>query len=86
MEQWRKVIEDEGASIVGISRVSLARDDCYYGECNLGNMLTDAYVNYYAMNETAENGNWTPAAIAIQNAAGIRSSLPTGGKFHTLFP
>lgn len=68
----------EGVRVLGTSKVALSRAECST-ECNIGNLLTDAAVQYYI--DYAEEGEWTRAAIAITNDGGIRTSLSAGSKF-----
>ena len=50
------------------------RSSCWTGECNLGNMVTDAFVFYYA-NMSASPKQWTEASIAIQNSGSITAPI-----------
>ena len=61
---------------VGYSFVFLdaRKPDCMLKECNLGNVVTDAFVFHYA-NQTASDAQWTNASIAIQNSGSITSSI-----------
>ena len=62
--------------VVGSSFVFLdaKRPDCMLKECNLGNVVTDAMVFYYA-NQSANNAQWTAASIAVQNSGSITASI-----------
>lgn len=75
---WRNLINEQAIITIGESRVELNRTECYFGECNIGNLFTNSYVHYYTMNETTENGTWTKASIGLMNAGGMRSSLRPG--------
>ena len=50
------------------------KPDCMLKECNLGNVVTDAMVFYYA-NQSANNAQWTVASIAVQNSGSITASI-----------
>uniref|UniRef100_A0A1W7RA44 5'-nucleotidase n=1 Tax=Hadrurus spadix TaxID=141984 RepID=A0A1W7RA44_9SCOR len=60
---------------VGKTKVLLRGDRliCRMEECNMGNMLSDALVDYFK--DFPTNYGWTPAAIGIWNSGGIRSSV-----------
>lgn len=60
---------------VGSSLVDLV-GDCRDRECNLGNFVTDAIVDYHAQTETSHHAGWTNAPISIMNGGAIRTSIP----------
>lgn len=80
LEPWRKIIDAQARTVIGRSRVAMNRTNCFFGECNLGNIFTDSFVHYYTANLTADAGEWTQASIGLMNAAGLRTSLPNGSK------
>lgn len=45
IEPWKQIIDEQGTRLVGISNVYLKKSDCNYGECNIGSLVTDAYVH-----------------------------------------
>lgn len=47
---------------------------CMLKECNLGNVVTDAFVFHYAK-QFASESQWTTASVAIQNSGSITSSI-----------
>ena len=55
------------------------KPDCMLKECNLGNVVTDAFVFHYA-NQSTSDAQWTNASIAIQNIGGITASIAVSGK------
>ena len=48
-------------------------------ECNLRNVINDAFVFHYA-NQSASDAQWTDASIAIQNSGSITASIAVNGK------
>lgn len=74
---WRVDVDLIGLREIGISRVDLSNSGCHVGETNIGNLITDSYVNAY-MDQEAEKGSWAVATIAFTNCGGIRSSLGKG--------
>ncbi|CAH1390170.1 unnamed protein product [Nezara viridula] len=50
--------------------------DCRSKECNLGNFISDALVDYHAQTETSHHAGWTNAPIGIMNGGSIRTSVP----------
>ncbi|XP_046602712.1 apyrase isoform X2 [Neodiprion lecontei] len=70
---WQVAVDELGDTTVGTTKVRLYKN-CRYGECNVGNLITDAMVDAYV--GLAENSTyWTYAAIACINAGGIRSTI-----------
>lgn len=59
------------------TRVLLDGESCKRVECNLGNFITDAMVDYNALQYTGEVG-WTDAAIALIDGESIKSSIERG--------
>ncbi|CAH1776837.1 unnamed protein product [Owenia fusiformis] len=53
---------------------------CRYHECNLGNLIADAYLDYFISKQTSSETSWNgnDVALCIHNAGGIRSSIAAG--------
>lgn len=83
---WRAIVDEQSKRVIGHTRVELNRTECYFGECNLGNLFADSFVHHYAANEAADEGMWTKAAIALVNAGGMRASFSKGGKLGEILP
>ena len=66
---------------VGTSYVFLdaRKPGCMLKECNLGNVVTDAFVFHY-VKQFASESQWTTASIAIQNSGSITSSIFVNAK------
>jgi len=66
---------------VGSSYVFLdaRKPACMLKECNLGNVVTDAFVFHYAK-QFASESQWTTASVAIQNSGSITSSIFVNAK------
>lgn len=79
LDGMRGAISNVSQTVVGKTRVLLQGDSkvCRRAECNLGNMITDAMIDYNAQQYGSKEG-WTDAAIAIQNSGSIRSSIGRG--------
>ncbi|XP_034952449.1 apyrase-like [Chelonus insularis] len=73
LEPWKAQVDEIGKKVIGRSKVELKRD-CRVGECNIGNMITDAMVDFY-VNRPENESFWTYAAIAVTNGGGVRSSI-----------
>ncbi|XP_024941019.1 protein 5NUC isoform X2 [Cephus cinctus] len=76
LELWKGAVDNLTTTVVGTTRVLLDGDGktCRSRECNLGNLITDAYVEY-ATRQYAGTDGWTNAAIAVQHSGGIRTSI-----------
>lgn len=79
VNEWRKPVEEESKVVVGYTKVVLdgERESCRLKECNLGNMITDAIIDYH-INYTHPDNQWAPAAIALWNGGGVRASIDKG--------
>lgn len=75
LQPWKEIVDKEGRRPLGTTKVRLAKVDCSI-ECNIGNLITDAAVDYYINH--ASTGEWTRASIALTNEGGIRTSLSPG--------
>lgn len=76
---WRGPVDALSAKSIGYSKVLLdgERTSCRLVECNLGNLVTDAMIDYHINYSHPEN-QWAPAAIALWNGGGIRASIEKG--------
>jgi 2',3'-cyclic-nucleotide 2'-phosphodiesterase (5'-nucleotidase family) len=59
--------------VIGKSKVDLD-GDCRTRECNLGNLITDAAVYFFAQRNIDDG--WTDAPIALLNGGSIRAGIP----------
>lgn len=82
LDQMRGRINEVSHQIVGKTRVLLDGDSkvCRRVECNLGNLVADAMVEYNAGEFGGTNG-WTDAAIAMHNGGSIRTSITTANDY-----
>lgn len=79
MKPWKDEIDLVAKREIGQVKSILYRDDCAFGECNIGDFFTDACVDYVTNHQEDQvKDGWTYAAIAILHAGGIRTSLPEG--------
>ncbi|KZC05760.1 Protein 5NUC [Dufourea novaeangliae] len=76
LDQMRGAIDNVSLTVVGKTRVLLEGDSkvCRRMECNLGNLVTDAMIDYNVGQYASRNG-WTDAAIAFHNSGSIRTSI-----------
>lgn len=72
----RGPIDNMEKKVIGKTRVLIDGDskNCRRQECNMGNLICDAMLDYYA-GEYLDKTGWTDAAIAILNSGSIRSSI-----------
>ena len=47
MKPWKEIIDAEGGVVIGSTQVFLDSENsaCRKGECNIGNLFTNAFVN-----------------------------------------
>ncbi|XP_076242052.1 protein 5NUC [Calliopsis andreniformis] len=76
LQQMRGAIDNTSLTVVGQTRVLLEGDSkvCRRRECNLGNLITDAMIDYN-VGEYGGKAGWTDAAIAFHNGGSIRTSI-----------
>lgn len=62
--------------VIGKTRVLIDGDskNCRRQECNMGNLICDAIIDYYASEYLSKDG-WTNAAIVMLNSGNIRASI-----------
>lgn len=79
LKPWKQIIDAEGSHVIGSTKVFLDASNgaCRKGECNIGNVIADAFVDEYV--KYAQPGFWTGAAIGLLNSGGIRSSISETG-------
>ncbi|KAH8041022.1 hypothetical protein HPB51_013682 [Rhipicephalus microplus] len=67
------------AEVIGSTRVLMEHKDdiCRLQECNLGNLIADAFFDYYVNLKMAQPPAWSDINGALVNAGGIRTSLPS---------
>ncbi|KAM0735335.1 Protein 5NUC [Formica fusca] len=76
IDDKRGPIDDLERKVIGQTRVLIDGDskNCRRQECNMGNLICDAILDYYAR-EYLNEDRWTDAAIAIVNSGSIRTSI-----------
>ncbi|XP_055607689.1 apyrase-like [Uranotaenia lowii] len=74
---WREEVDQQAKRSVGSSRVILSKPECRLGECNLGSLIADAFVDFFT-NRAESVDAWTFAAIGITNDGGMRTSINRG--------
>ncbi|KAL4232880.1 5'-nucleotidase [Mactra antiquata] len=80
INEMKKPLDKLKAEVVGRTTVRLEGDpnQCRLRECNTGNLLTDAMVEYYIDNRNQTDNSWGLAAIALLSGGGIRASTEPG--------
>ncbi|PNF40457.1 hypothetical protein B7P43_G14344 [Cryptotermes secundus] len=83
LNKWKKNISLMADEEIGRTKVLLDGDTkhCRVHECNLGNFITDAYIDYMARLHKLNYGKgWTDTPISIQNGGSIRASIDVSSK------
>ncbi|POR31522.1 Apyrase, partial [Tolypocladium paradoxum] len=84
---WRAPFEKFAAEVVGVTKNELDQTKCQQGDCLLGQVITDAMLEY-RLNQTRCRG--LRPDFAITNAGGIRATIDAGnitrGEVLTSFP
>uniref|UniRef100_A0A224YAC5 5'-Nucleotidase n=1 Tax=Rhipicephalus zambeziensis TaxID=60191 RepID=A0A224YAC5_9ACAR len=65
--------------VIGSTRVLMEHKDdiCRMQECNLGNLIADAYFEYYLNLNVTDPPAWSDINGAVVNAGSIRTALPS---------
>uniref|UniRef100_A0A5S6Q8B7 5'-nucleotidase n=1 Tax=Trichuris muris TaxID=70415 RepID=A0A5S6Q8B7_TRIMR len=79
IQTYEKHLDEFRKAVIGSSFVSLdgTAISCRIGECNLGNLITDASVSLFQPSSVSEipDGSWTTCAISIINAGTLRNFM-----------
>lgn len=76
LEKFRPEVQKLTQEEIGVTRVLLDNSECRAVECNMGNMITDSFINARVLSYKGEY--WTDAAIALIQGGGIRASVQAG--------
>ncbi|XP_049515005.1 protein 5NUC-like [Dermacentor silvarum] len=79
LEPFTKNFTERMTEVLGSTRVLMEHkhDICRMQECNLGNLIADAYYEYYLKEDTAQPPIWSDLNGAVVNAGSIRTALPS---------
>lgn len=77
LAKWSAKIDVEDKLKLGRTRVFLegSSESCGLRECNLGNFVTDAFVDAVADKSKINNDSWIDAPIALAQQGSIRSNI-----------
>uniref|UniRef100_A0A1L8DPM1 5'-nucleotidase n=2 Tax=Nyssomyia neivai TaxID=330878 RepID=A0A1L8DPM1_9DIPT len=77
LQKYRAGVEEYGSRVVGVSRVILDGDSttCRFRECNMGNLIADAFVHANAITTPLSETAWTDASVALYQSGGIRAPI-----------
>lgn len=75
IQPWKQIFDKVTNQNLGYANKSIDGSNCHLNECEMGNLLSDIYRQYYlAKNESMEEA----LLVAIINSGGIRASLNQG--------
>uniref|UniRef100_A0A131Z1X0 5'-Nucleotidase n=1 Tax=Rhipicephalus appendiculatus TaxID=34631 RepID=A0A131Z1X0_RHIAP len=79
LEPFKKNLTQRMEEVIGSTRVLMEHKDdiCRMQECNLGNLIADAYFEYYVNLNTTDPPAWSDINGAVVNAGSIRTALPS---------
>ncbi|KAH7309528.1 Metallo-dependent phosphatase-like protein [Stachybotrys elegans] len=87
VDSWRGPFEEFAAEVIGYTENELDQTTCQQGDCLLGQVMSDAMLEY-RLNQTA--GSPTRPDFALINAGGVRATIDVGnitrGEVLTSFP
>ncbi len=81
VQEWKFKVSNFSDEVIAKSHVFLdgQRDSCRLRECNLGNLIADAYL--WSLITFPDEEGWNEVSIAVQNGGGIRASILRGRVF-----
>ncbi|KAL5019670.1 hypothetical protein ScPMuIL_002562 [Solemya velum] len=79
LKDWKRPLQSLKQKVVGKTAVHLegTNKECRLQECNLGNLVADSIVSYFAERNSAEDV-WTEASVSLVNSGGIRAPIEKG--------
>ncbi|XP_034475422.1 apyrase isoform X3 [Drosophila innubila] len=78
LKPWQIELEEQSNRIVAKSRVPLQQSECSRGECNLGNLYTDAMIHAFVKDASPISPNWSNVTIALTSQGNFRVPIPAG--------
>lgn len=77
LDQYRPLLESKRNDTVASTQVLLQGDKqaTRFGESNLGNVVTEAFLKFLAKMTPRANGSWSSVAAAIANGGGFRAPI-----------
>lgn len=63
-------------NVIGSTKVELEVSHCRSGECNIGNLIADAFLHARVLRHNGKY--WTDASIGFIQGGGVRASIRTG--------
>ncbi|XP_077528278.1 protein 5NUC-like [Haemaphysalis longicornis] len=77
LKPYEKIVDDEVKAVVGSSKVLLEADEkvCRHKECNMVNLMADAFFSYYSDKESPIKGSWSTVNGAVLNGGIARDSI-----------
>ncbi|XP_050045147.1 protein 5NUC-like [Dermacentor andersoni] len=83
IQPYKENLTREMGQVIGRTKVLMEHEDdiCRLKECNIGNLVADAYYDYYVKRETTKPPAWSALSGAVVNAGSIRTALPS---FHNV--
>lgn len=74
LEKFRPQVEALTHEIIGATKVLLDSSGCRAAECNIGNMIADAFIHTRILQYNGNGLHWTDASLALIQGGGIRAS------------
>ncbi|KAH9365216.1 hypothetical protein HPB48_022302 [Haemaphysalis longicornis] len=74
---FKRTVEDALKKVVGSTKVLLEASNkvCRSRECNLGNLITDSFFDFYANRKSKVPHAWSDVNAAIINGGTVRESI-----------
>ncbi|KAH9385015.1 hypothetical protein HPB48_027049 [Haemaphysalis longicornis] len=74
---FKRAVDDALKKVVGSTKVLLEASHkvCRVRECNLGNLITDSFFDYYANKKSKVSHAWSEVNAAVINGGTVRESI-----------
>ncbi|KAH9364899.1 hypothetical protein HPB48_018334 [Haemaphysalis longicornis] len=81
LKPYEKIVDDAVKAVVGSTKVLLEADEkvCRHKECNMANLMADAFFSYYADKNSTVPGSWSTVNGAVLNGGIARDSIQQKG-------
>ncbi|CAN7981922.1 unnamed protein product [Ixodes pacificus] len=81
LDSYKEVVENASKEYIGLTKVKLEASDkvCRIKECNTANLITDAFLAFYADRNTTNNTeDWSDVNAAVVNSGIVKTTVEQG--------
>lgn len=80
LEPYKEKVRNATKKPIGTTKVELEASDkvCRLKECNMMNLITDSFLNFYAVRNSTNPEDWSDVNAAIVNSGVTRTTIKQG--------